>query len=128
MKWNITKHTYLIHLMILKPFFFQKYWSFVSHITMIFTVPIQCYLKKKENIKTLLTPQCDFYYHQKFNSYMIFFHYISSINMYISFIKLKKTTTKNNPMFYFRLNYKSLTYTVYSFDKHICYSIINLSI
>lgn len=40
---------------------------------MIFTVPIQCYLKKKENIKTLLTPQCDFYYHQKFNSYMIFF-------------------------------------------------------
>lgn len=48
--------------------------------------------------------------------------------MYIFFIKLKKKIIKNNLMFYFRLNYKLLIYIVYSFDKYICYSIINLLI
>lgn len=62
---------------------------------MIFTVPIQCYLKKKRKYKrqTLLTPQCDFYYHQTFNSYMIFLSlHIKYKHVHI-FYKAKKTTT-----------------------------------
>lgn len=75
MKWNITKHTYLIHLANdIETIFFFRNTDLLYLIKQWFLqFPFNVTWKKKENIKTLLTPQCDFYYHQKFNSYMIFF-------------------------------------------------------
>lgn len=59
---------------------------------MIFTVSIQCYLKKRKyKRQTLLTPQCDFYYHQTFNSDMYFLSlHIKYKHVHI-FYKVQKT-------------------------------------
>lgn len=60
--------------------YIQKYWSFffLSQITMVFTVSIQCYLGKKYKKRwTLYTSQCGFYCYQTFDSF--FDPYIKSL-------------------------------------------------
>lgn len=70
-KWNeILQHIH-IHSEILVFFF-------LSQITMVFTVSIQCYLGKKYKKRwTLYTSQCGFYYYQTFDSF--FDPYIKSL-------------------------------------------------